>query len=202
MRLWAADFRRLRWSLLMVAVVSAGGAAGIYASQSFVEAQRATARSAESRTNEARNRVRSVTTEKQELLAVYPQYRSLAERGVIGPDRRLDWVETVENLGRKHGLFSVRYNLEAQKPLEAPAAAAARGGFEISISRMTLDVSALHEGQLLDFLNDIKQQSQGLTLVEGCNIVRTGTGRELRYAPQIQANCSVGWVTLREKKGR
>ncbi|HEX9181388.1 MAG TPA: hypothetical protein VF859_13385 [Burkholderiales bacterium] len=201
MTLTASDLKRLRWPLLLLVAVGAAGAGGIYASQKFAEGQRAGTRNAESKAGEARNRVRSVTSEKQELLAVYPQYRSLAERGIIGPDRRLDWVETVETLGRKHGLFSVTYNMEAQKPLEAPAAAAARAGFDVNVSRMTLAIEALHEGQLLDFLNAIKTESQGLTLIEGCSLTRIGTGRELRYAPQIAATCSLGWVTLREKKG-
>jgi hypothetical protein len=201
MRLTAADFNRLRWPLLMVAVAGAAGAGGIFASQQFAEAQRAATRTAESQANEARIRVRSITSEKQDMLAVYPHYRSLAQRGVIGPERRLDWVETVEGLVRKHGLFSVKYTMEAQKPLDAPAAAGARAGFDINASAMKLELTALHEGQLLDFLEELQKASAGITLIERCSLERMSTGRELRYAPQLKATCAVAWVTLREKEG-
>jgi hypothetical protein len=201
MKLSTADIKRLRWPLLLLVVVGAAGGGGIYASQQFAQAQRVADKTALSQADEARNRVRSVTSEKEELLAVYPVYRSLAERGIIGPDRRLDWVETVETLGRKHGLFAVKYNMEAQKALDVPAAAAARAGFDVNVSPMKLELAALHEGQLLDFLQDLQRQSQGITLIEGCSLERAGAGRELRYAPQIKANCAVAWVTLREKKG-
>lgn len=201
MRLYAADFKRLRWPLLLLVTVGAAGAAGIYASQQFAREQRVNTRNGESKAREARDRVRSVTREKEELLAVYPVYRGLAERGIIGPDRRLDWVETVESLGRKHGLFSVRYRLDAQKPLEAPAAAPARAGFDVNVSPVSLEITALHEGQLLAFLESLHKEIHGLTLIEHCNVERIGTGRELRYAPQIKATCDLGWVTLREKEG-
>jgi hypothetical protein len=201
MKLTPADLGRLRWPLLLLAGVGAAGAAGIYASEQFAHAQRAATRTVESQANEARNRVRFVTDEKEDLRTVYPMYQDLTARGIIGPDRRLDWVETVETLGRKHGLFSVKYTLGAQKPLEVPAAAPARDGFEVNVSPMTLEVTALHEGHLLAFLDALQQEIQGLTLIERCSLERVSAGRELRYGPQIKASCTIEWVTLREKKG-
>lgn len=201
MKLTAADIKRLRWPLLLLALAGAAGGGGIYASQQFALSQRAATGTAESQASEARNRMRSVTSEKQELLAVYPQYQDLAQRGIIGAERRLDWVETVETLVRKHGMFTVKYNMEAQKPLDAPAAAGARTGFDINASAMTLELTALHEGQILDFLEELQKASAGITLIERCTLERIGAGRELRYAPQIKANCAVAWVTLLEKKG-
>jgi hypothetical protein len=198
-KLTGSDFKRLRWPLVLLAAVGAAGAAGIYLSRQFAEAQRAVERAAESRAEEARKRVRFVTTEKEDLRAVYPVYMRLTERGIIGPNRRLDWVETVETLGRRHGLFSVRYTMGAQKPFEAPAVATVREGFDVNVSPMTLEIAALHEGHLLDFLESLQRDIRGLTLIERCSLERVGSGRELRYAPQIKATCNLGWVTLQEK---
>ncbi len=193
------DLKRLRGALLLLLVVGGAGAAAVYASLDFVRAQRAATQAAEQQAAEARKRVLFVRHEKEDLLVYYPKYQALMERGVVGADRRLDWVEAVEALGRRHGLFSLTYALGAQKPLDAPAAAAARAGFDVSVSPMTLEIAALHEGQLLDFLDSLRHEIKGLGMLERCTLGRASSPRELRYAPQISATCTIGWVTLREK---
>ncbi|HSD60484.1 MAG TPA: hypothetical protein VLC55_06475 [Burkholderiales bacterium] len=200
MTLSGNDLKRLRGALLLLVVVASAGAAAVYASLNYVQAQRAATRAAEQQAADARKRVMFVRHEKEDLLRYYPKYQSLMERGVVGSDRRLDWVEAVEALGKRHGLFSLKYTMGAQKPLDAPAAAPARAGFDVSVSPMTLEVTALHEGQLLDFLDSLRQEIKGLGMLERCALARTGSGRELRFAPQISATCTVGWVTLRERK--
>jgi hypothetical protein len=201
MTLSGDDLKRLRGALLLLVMVAGAGAAAVYASLKYVHAQRIATRAAEQQAADARKRVRFVRNEKEDLQIYYPKYQALMERGVVGLDRRLDWVEAVEALGKRHGLFSLRYSLGAQKPLDVPAAAPARPGFEISVSPMSLEIAALHEGQLLDFLDSLRQEIKGLGLLERCTMERTGSLRELRFAPQIKATCTVGWVTLREKKG-
>lgn len=201
MTLSGDDLKRLRGALVLLVLVAGAGAAAVYASLKYVQAQRAATRAAEQQATDARKRVLFVRHEKQDLLGYYPKYQALMERGVVGADRRLDWVEAVEALGRRHGLFSLKYTLGAQKPLDAPAAAPARAGFDVSVSPMTLEIAALHEGQLLDFLDSLRQEIKGLGLLERCALERMGSARELRFAPQIRATCTVGWVTLREKKG-
>jgi hypothetical protein len=64
---------------------------------------------------------------------------------------------------------------------------------------MTLDLQVLHEGQLVQFLDGLRRDSESLGIVDRCSVERVGSGRDLRYAPQLKATCTVEWVTLQEK---
>jgi hypothetical protein len=195
------DIRRIGGSLLLLVAVGAAGAGAVYATMRVVQAQRVTTRAAEQQATEARNRVSFVQQEKEELKTLYPIYLELMDRGVIGAGRRLDWVEAVESLKNRLGLFSLTYTLSKQDTLDVPAASQARDGFEVRANPMKLDFTLLHEGQLADFLSGLRTDVKGLGLVDRCSVERTGTGRELHYGPQLKAECVVDWVNLKEKGG-
>ena len=60
-------------------------------------------------------------------------------------------------------------------------------------------MNVLHEGDVRNFINEIKRQVSALVIVQSCNFVRlpvpavdTGTG------PYLSANCVLDWITLKE----
>jgi len=64
---------------------------------------------------------------------------------------------------------------------------------------MTLDFSLLHEGQLLNFLDTLSKEAKGMYLLESCTLTRNDFVRQLRFIPNLQAKCTLGWITLNEK---
>ena len=199
MNVMKGDLGRIRGSLLLLLVVGAVGAGAVYASWVFARGEREEPKAAERSAAEARKRVNFVQQEKVELRTLYPQYQGLIQRGVIGPGQRLEWVEAVESLAKSNNLFSINYKLESQRALEAPAAIPAQSGFEVRTNPMTLELTVLHEGQLVQFLDGLRREIEGVGIVDRCKVERVGTGRELRYGPQLKAACTLEWVTLREK---
>jgi len=201
MKLSAADFGRIKGTIILLLIVCAGGAGGVYWTFQQLHTQQAATKAAESKVAEARRRVSRVQLEKEDLSVHYPHYLALVKRGLAGQDRRLDWIETVESLGRKHGLFSLHYTLGGQRPFQAPAAADVRQGFNAFESPLELELTVLHEEQLAGFLADLRNQVQGLAVPDRCSVERIGSARDLRFGPQLKAVCSLRLVDLLEKKG-
>jgi len=194
------DLGRIRGSIALLVIVAAAGAGAVYWTSQQLQAERNATTTMEAKVAEARSRVSRVQLEKQELALHYPEYQALISRGVVGQDRRLEWIETVESLGRKHGLFSLNYTLGGQTLFQDPAADEVRASFDAFESPLTLEMAVLHEEQLLAFLRELRSQIHGLTILERCSVERVGSGRELRFGPQLKATCAIRLINLREKK--
>ena len=65
---------------------------------------------------------------------------------------------------------------------------------------MKLRARALHEGDLLAFIDDLTQTPQGFYPVDKCIIRRVEAPADT-IQPRVEAECTLEWVTLREKRG-
>jgi hypothetical protein len=63
---------------------------------------------------------------------------------------------------------------------------------------MTLQLSLLHEGELLNFFDALRREANGIFLLQGCRIERIDPTQQLRYAPQLNAECALDWLTLKQ----
>ena len=190
----AQDILRIRGPLIALALALALGAAAVYGSNKFLKDARQSKVVAEQERAEAISKLERIRLEQLDLQGYYQQYQGLVARDIIGPERRLDWIEAIEKIRNQQNVFSVKYNLGPQKTLST--ATPASGGFNLNLSGMTLDLGLLHEGQLLDFFDALRNETKGMYLLERCNLTRTGSAQEIKFAPNLRAECSLGWVTL------
>jgi hypothetical protein len=58
----------------------------------------------------------------------------------------------------------------------------------------------LHEGDLLDFIDALSQSRQGFYPVDRCVIRRLETKGEDAVQPRVEAECTLEWITLKEKR--
>ena len=198
MKFSTKDLPRIRGSLIVLVLALSLGAAAVYGSNKLLNEAKQSKAVADRERAEAAGKLERVKVEQEDLQRYYQQYQVLVARDVIGPERRLDWIEAIEKIRGQQNVFSVKYNLGPQKTLSAPTAPAS-GGFELNLSSMTLDLGLLHEGQLLDFLDDLRREAKGMYLLESCNLTRAGSAPEIKFAPNLRAECSLGWITLNEK---
>ena len=70
------------------------------------------------------------------------------------------------------------------------------GNFLLGRSNITLQLDLLHEEQLLHFFANVRKQMKGWFMLDGCTLSRTGATDEI--AP-LKAECTGGWVTLKNK---
>ena len=198
MKFSTQDLSRIRGSLIVLALALALGAAAVYGSNKLLKDARQSRAAADRERTEATGKLERVKVEREDLQGYYQQYQVLVARDVIGPERRLDWIEAIEKIRSQQNVFSVKYNLGPQKTLGTTAAPTS-GGFNLNLSGMTLDLGLLHEEQLLDFLDALRAEAKGMYLLERCNLTRIGSAQEIKYAPNLRAECSLGWITLNDK---
>lgn len=130
----------------------------------------------------------------------YPLFRELAAAGIMGVERRLDWVETLRQADATLGLPNLEYRIAAQQRYEAEFPLDT-GQFELRASDMELELGLLHEEDLARLLDFIAAQGHGLPSVEECNLRResetVGTSRAADSA-RLRAHCRLRWTSLAE----
>jgi hypothetical protein len=198
MKFSTKDLPRTRGLLIISVLTLVLGAIIAYVSNGvLIEAQQSKI-TADREWSEAHRKLERTKSEKEDLQGYYHQYQNLVEQNVIGQERRLDWIEAIEKIRNKLNIFSVKYKLEPQETLNFETVTTSNS-FDLHRSNMTLDFSLLHEGQLLNFLDTLSEEAKGMYLLESCTLTRNDFVRQLRFIPNLQAKCTLGWITLNEK---
>lgn len=183
--------RRIRWNLLLLLLMAMLGATAVYFTLGmYSSAQRLNKEAIDKRT-EIQAKLANAQNEEQELREKFARYQNIEALGYIGGERRLDWVEQIRKIKANRKLIDITYELEPQKVLESN-----KGGYDFMASSMKLQMRLLHEEDLLNFLADLRGSIRALTSVKSCNVVR----QTIPGSPaQLTADCSIDWITLREK---
>lgn len=142
----------------------------------------------------ARSRLAHAETEKEEIRLYQPQFIELRRKGLVGPERRLDWVEAIRQIQEQRRLLPLTYEIEVQQPYRLETALPT-GDYALLGSRMALHMDLLHELDLLNFLSDLRQT--GTFAVQDCIIRRTAAASAAgALAPALSADCTLNWLTL------
>ncbi len=198
MKFSTKDLPHIRGLLIMLALALILGAVLIYVSDGVLTQAQQSKIIADREWSEALRKLERTKNEQEDLQGYYHQYQNLVEQNVIGLERRLDWIETIEKIRNQLNIFSVKYKLEPQETLNLENNSTSNS-FDLHRSNMTLDFSLLHEGQLLNFFDALSEEAKGMYLLENCTLTRNDLVRQLRFIPNLQAECTLGWITLNEK---
>jgi len=138
--------------------------------------------------------------------AVYQRYASrfsgFGERGWIGEEQRLSWIEALQAINADLRLPTLRYEIDQQS---AATIAGMRmpARLDLRRSRMRLRVGALHEGDILKLLERLRDEGNGFMVISQCSLQRNGSGPEVRVDPRqanVDTRCAVDWYTLRMQR--
>lgn len=172
---------------------------------------------------EMRARLDTIKRERDDLRGSEVTYKSLIERGAFAAEQRLDLIEAMTVLKKRHRLVSLEYDLFPQRPLKVTAASYAAA--DVRASRLRLKVHAYHDGELLLFLEEFARIQRGFFPIDKCTIKRTTDFEQRRQAAQaaapvspaavpdpqaadapdpllgaaVEADCTMEWVTLAPK---
>jgi len=125
-------------------------------------------------------------------------FRTLVERGMLQGEHRLDLIELVNNLRARHQLFTLDYEVGAQRPLQLPGGRAF-AAVDVLASRVKLHMRALHEGDVVDFIDELSQSRQGFYPLDRCTLRRLEPPGADKLQPRVEAECAFEWVTLKDK---
>lgn len=203
MNLDAKDLKRLQWAIAFLVLMSLIGGGSVLTTEHLKKSSEKTFKEATAARLDIQTRLGRARVEEQELRDKIGRFQAFKARGYIGPEQRLDWIETIARIKAARRIFKLAYEFAPQRPVEAsilPGGASA-GGFEIMSSQMRLQIELLHEGELLAFLADLRNTVPALLEVRSCAIERIAPSTTNRgNNAQLKAECTLEWITLREGK--
>ena len=200
MKLGARDLKRLRLPLAACVVLAIAGVACYFAADNYLQETKTLAAATSAQRAEVQTRLASATEEEREIKANLQQYQALAARGIIGEEKRLDWVDTITAIKNERRLFNISYSIEPQKELDYPGFAPG-GGVNFVSSRVKIEIQLLHEEDLLNFIDDLAKRGRSYLSVRSCDVQRSERGSGgTTLAPRLAAACVFDLITIRHNK--
>jgi len=190
--------RKLRGAALILAACIALSAAVIVASHWFLQKERRDARATAARLAEARGRVDRIRRERESLEQSSEVFQVLRER-LMRPESRLELVELMNGLRARHAILALDYEISPQRPLTV-SGAATYSGVDVLASRVRLKLRALHEGDALAFIDSLRESRQGFYPVDRCVMRRLDVAAPDAVQPRVEADCTLEWITMKEKR--
>ena len=195
----AEGFRAMRvsWALLAVAIVA--GAAIVAGSHWYAQKEKRDGADSGRRLQEARTRLDGARRERESLQESEGVFRTLVDRGLLQGERRLELVELVNSLRARHQV-TLDYEIAPQRPL-ALAGGRVFASVDVLASRVKLKARALHEGDILGFIDALTRNPQGFYPIDRCSMKRIEVAAADSLQPRVEADCTLEWITLKEKRG-
>ena len=134
-------------------------------------------------------------------IALLEQYRSIfndyKSSGLVGEERRLSWIESLQTTNQVLKLPLLTYNLLPQEKFTRPGLQV-KSDVALNSSPMELSMGLLHEEDLLAVLEGLRLSIKSLLTVESC-LLRRGShiGNSLdTVRPNLSSRCVIRWVTI------
>jgi len=144
---------------------------------------------------ETRERVRKSGEERDVIQRYLPAYYQLEKEGLIGAERRLDWIEALRVANDHAGLYGIQYEITPQQVLPDRLKLGI-SHIDVKQSLMKLNFGLLHEGDLRRFLDALAAQGLGSFVVNQCTLTQMRRPERALNEPNLQAQCELSWLTL------
>ncbi len=187
------EFPVIRRALISFLLCVVLGAAAIGLSMYVRDQWQTNLNQAQSQRNAMRQKVSEAETEQRDIADFQAKFERLRGRGLIGEERRLDWVEAIGRIHEKRRLLTLSYDFSGQKVFTVDPTVS-MGDIELRGTKMTLHMELLHELDLLRFLADLNGTS--LQVVQKCKLARPAGQQTAPLAPRLSADCTLYWVTM------
>lgn len=140
--------------------------------------------------------------EQEKLIAeYYPGFVELYNNGVVGRERRLDWIEALRQAGERLKIPSLRYEISARSGIEQPVPVNL-GRYTLQATTMTLRLEMAHEADLTRLLTTLDRVAPGIYTVSKCNMRRKDRVIAIsESATNVSAECELMWFNLQLASG-
>ncbi|MCP4494309.1 MAG: hypothetical protein GY820_44465 [Gammaproteobacteria bacterium] len=120
--------------------------------------------------------------------------------GLVGEERRLSWIESLESTNEILQLPTLTYNLLPQEKFVRPGFKAKRS-VEVKSSPMQISMGILHEEDVFAVLEGLRLSIKNLFTLDSCELRRvSGVDKSLdTKSANIMAECVIRWVTINAK---
>jgi hypothetical protein len=150
---------------------------------------------------QARERLMRIAEEEKEVKEKLAVYLRLRELGILGDERRLEWADAMTRIRTQRELPDLRYRVERQRLIASVPGNP--GTVDFYASAMKVDLALLHEGDLLNFLADLRASGNAYYSVKRCAISRTGAAPTVAgLAPRLRAECEIDLITVIDRAAK
>ena len=191
----------LRWPLIVLVLALLTGAAMVIASLYLQDTRAHEYLQVQNRLRAAQLALNNARREESDLQTYRSRYDSLFAKGVFGQERRLNWVEYVDDLAKLGRFQSLTYEIATQKPVSLGASGQANS-VDMLASRIQLKMGFVHEGDMARTLDELHQSNTGLYRIDACSVARKDAAQEPTVGENITAACRLQWITLRPRAGK
>ena len=196
-----AILEHLKWAILGALLLACLGiAAGMHGNARQQEASRIFAID-EAAFRQSKQRLDSVYAERREIDDYLPRFNTLQSLGALGNENRLDWIERIASIRGELGLPRLVYTIEprqASQQILQPVA-----GLTFETSRMKVDFSLVHEGDLLRLIERLRTPAMGIFELRVCTLTRIqapttvdGATAGVGLDGNLEGSCELDWISL------
>ena len=197
----AEELKKLAAPLALLLALLAAGAALIYWAQGEQRMAALQLSAARAERAQARERLARIADEEKEVRDKLEVYRRLKSLHILGEEQRLEWADAMTRIRTARELLDLRYTVGRQQPLSSVAGKPA--SVEFFASTMKVDVALLHEGDLLNFLRDLRDSGNAYYSVKRCAMTRTGTAPTgTSIVPRLRADCDIDLITIIDRAAK
>ena len=148
------------------------------------------------------NKYFAVDEEEKLIKKFYPLFVDLYNEGVIGRERRLNWIEMLRKAGEEIKIPGLSYEIESQEVYK-PGFSVKLGQYKLYRSVMNLNMQLLHEGDLFRLFQALDNNALGSYNVSNCRIA--AKGKEISDNTEIgnlTVSCELSWYTIKLANGK
>jgi hypothetical protein len=116
---------------------------------------------------------------------------------MLQTESRLDVVELLNTLRVRYQLV-LDYEIAPQRALTLPGGRVFQA-VDVLASRVKIKARALHEGDMVGFIDALEGSSRGFYPVDRCNMHRIDVTDPDSLQPRVEAECTLEWITLKDK---
>jgi hypothetical protein len=190
---WFAEFDLIRTAVLTLIAALTIALTGVLLSEWKKQEAVESMEQAQRVRDAAYSHYAHVDNEKRDIRNFQPRYIELLARGLIGDEKRLEWVDVIRQAQEQRKLPPLSYEIEPQQKVRLESSLDL-GDYQLQGSRMRLHMDLLHEMDLFNFFDDLRQRS--FFAVQDCSIRRLGVAAGALGAPTLGADCTLNWITL------
>ena len=172
---------------VLLTIIIVGASAAILAGQDATLEQNRTLRDA------SNAKLTNVETEKSDIVQFQARFVQLQALGLIGDEKRLDWIEAIKQIQAERHLLAITYEIDPQQTI-VMAAGVHVGDYQLHASKMHLHMALLHEMDLFHLLDTLHQY--GVFTLQDCNLKRVDGPTEGIKTARANADCTLNWITL------
>ena len=115
MKLESSDWKKLQTTLIILGVVIATILSCITLAHQYQVEQAQALLNQQNQLSAARQRYQSSGLEKEMITEFLPQYQALINKGFVGEERRIEWVENLRQQHKNHKRFGIKYSIKQQE---------------------------------------------------------------------------------------